>query len=275
MYCDPHVPFGNKKSRKNVLNTISVSQKNRKIGINQLQKPKNNEEKISNLVLLKSSLLYQIKEFFNNSTLHGVRYIAETGRPFIEKYFFYSLYLTISINCHLIFLQRFMWFCFTSVGAVSALIIIFSLWEKFQTNPTITGLDTDFHNSKIIFPVITVCPTKGFDEDKLNSTINDLNVNQNDEDNFIGFFENLPHMTYNNMDTINNFLMRIQNKDQLSLKSLREYIFEVGISCESLFDVCQYKEKPITCCEHFVPVLIEHGYCFAFNSRYIDTPDSE
>lgn len=34
---------------------------------------------------------------------------------------------------------RFMWFCFTSIAAVTALVIIMSLWEKFQTNPTITG----------------------------------------------------------------------------------------------------------------------------------------
>lgn len=35
--------------------------------------------------------------------------------------------------------SRFMWFSFTSVGAVTTCIIIMSLWEKFQTNPTITG----------------------------------------------------------------------------------------------------------------------------------------
>lgn len=32
-----------------------------------------------------------------------------------------------------------MWFSFTAVGAVTTCIIIVSLWEKFQTNPTITG----------------------------------------------------------------------------------------------------------------------------------------
>lgn len=69
--------------------------------------------------LLKTSLKYQTKEFFYSSTLHGVRYIAEKGRPFNEK---------------------FMWFCLVSVGAVAAFVIIGSLWEKFQTNPTITGM---------------------------------------------------------------------------------------------------------------------------------------
>lgn len=70
--------------------------------------------------LLRTSLKYQTKEFFNNSTLHGVRYIAEKGRSFGEK---------------------FMWFCFVAIGAVAAFVIIGSLWEKFQTNPTITGKD--------------------------------------------------------------------------------------------------------------------------------------
>lgn len=76
------------------------------------------QPKITSARLLRTSLLYQTKEFFNNSTLHGVRYIAESNRPFGE---------------------RLMWFVFTAIGFISALVIIASLWEKFQTNPTITG----------------------------------------------------------------------------------------------------------------------------------------
>lgn len=51
-----------------------------------------------------------------------------------------------------------MWFVCVAVGAVATMIIIVSLWEKFQTNPTITGLDTDFHNWDVPFPAITLCP---------------------------------------------------------------------------------------------------------------------
>lgn len=104
-----------------------------------------NKKKISTPKLFKTSLVYQTKEFFNNSTLHGVRYIAENGRPFGEK---------------------FMWFCFVLIGVIAALIIIFSLWEKFQTNPTITGLDTDFHNQQV-FPTVVVCPVDPYDEEKV------------------------------------------------------------------------------------------------------------
>ena len=66
-----------------------------------------------------------------------------------------------------------MWFCFTSIGAVAAFIIIVSLWEKFQTNPTITGLDTDFHNQQVIFPSVTVCPTQPYD-----SKVKDIALSQ-------------------------------------------------------------------------------------------------
>lgn len=87
---------------------------------------RNMKSKITTMQLLRTSLCYQTREFFNNSTLHGVRYIAESDRPFGE---------------------RFMWFCFTMIGFISALVIIFSLWEKYQTNPTITGM---WKNSKQI-----------------------------------------------------------------------------------------------------------------------------
>jgi hypothetical protein len=43
------------------------------------------KETISYFKLLGTSFKFQIKEFFRNSTLHGVRYIAEPDRPFGEK----------------------------------------------------------------------------------------------------------------------------------------------------------------------------------------------
>lgn len=35
--------------------------------------------------ILKTSWKVQTQVFFENSTLHGVRFIAENGRPFFEK----------------------------------------------------------------------------------------------------------------------------------------------------------------------------------------------
>lgn len=62
-----------------------------------------------------------------------------------------------------------MWFCFVLIGVVSAIVIIFSLWEKFQTNPTITGLDTDFHSQLLTFPTVMMCPVSVYDKNLVNS----------------------------------------------------------------------------------------------------------
>lgn len=43
------------------------------------------QELLETLVIFRRSLIFQTKEFFQNSTLHGVRYIAESGRPVGEK----------------------------------------------------------------------------------------------------------------------------------------------------------------------------------------------
>lgn len=66
---------------------------------------------------------------------------------------------------------RFLWFCCTSVGATVTLIIIVSLWEKFQTNPTITGLDTDFHNWDVEFPAVTLCQENPVNESLVDELI--------------------------------------------------------------------------------------------------------
>lgn len=104
------LPFIAEKERKSFLN-VSI----RFCGAMNERRNKS----LSRLKLISTNLNHQSNEFFTNSTLHGVRYINENGRAFGEK---------------------FMWFCCVAIGFVTALIIIDSLWEKFQTEPTITGM---------------------------------------------------------------------------------------------------------------------------------------
>lgn len=80
----------------------------------------------------------------------------------ISFFHLYDLRLT-----HTHYIDRFMWFSFLSVGLVINSIIIISLWEKFQTSPTITGLDTDFHNWDVQFPAISICPMRPTSDEKV------------------------------------------------------------------------------------------------------------
>lgn len=110
------------------------------------------KQRISCCKLYKTSLGVQSKEFFEHTTLHGVKYIGAEGRPFFEKY------VTVVFKFYVkILLSRFMWFVCVVVAAITLICIILSVWAKFQTSPTITGLDTDFHEIKTTFPSITIC----------------------------------------------------------------------------------------------------------------------
>ncbi|XP_028179101.1 pickpocket protein 28-like [Ostrinia furnacalis] len=166
------------------------------------------------LSLLATSLRHQTTEFFNNSTLHGVRYIAEKERPFCEK---------------------FMWFSFTAVGAVTTCIIIVSLWEKFQTNPTITGLDTDFHNWDVPFPAVTLCDVNPVDDELLQEYI----------------------------ESIMTLIRALRTPSCLN----GGWIVR---RCDSLFYDCEWKGDSEECCDLLVPVFTEMGFCYAFNSRHAE-----
>ncbi|XP_054729475.1 sodium channel protein Nach [Anastrepha obliqua] len=201
------------------------------------------------LTLFRRSLILQTKEFFQNSTLHGVRYIAESGRPVGEK---------------------FMWFCFTTIGAVTALVIIMSLWEKFQTNPTITGLDTDFHNQNVVFPTTVICPEVPFDHEKAYDwaykTLS--NYDHPTATMIAPFLEVLTSLNFENVNEAYALSLSIPTK-VLEEMNLREAAFKVQVNCEDTLSECKYRDEPIPCCDHFSTVYTEHGMCFAFNSRFI------
>lgn len=57
--------------------------------------------------------------------------------------------------------------------------------------------------------------------------------------------------------------------------SLRSLAFSVMVTCNETISKCKYKDEDIECCDYFKPIFTESGYCFAFNSKFRDTTDSE
>ncbi|KAI5631548.1 amiloride-sensitive sodium channel domain-containing protein [Phthorimaea operculella] len=198
------------------------------------------------LSLFATSLRHQTAEFFNNSTLHGVRYIAEKERPFCEK---------------------FMWFSFTAVGAVTTCIIIVSLWEKFQTNPTITGLDTDFHNWDVPFPAVTICDLNPVDEELLQEYM-EKTWPDGAPDNAAGMLRWLATLSYQSIaEAAKNFASDFASGPNTDPK---EAVFSIVRRCESLFYDCEWKGDSEECCDLLIPVFTEMGFCYAFNSRHAE-----
>ncbi|XP_065174084.1 sodium channel protein Nach [Atheta coriaria] len=213
-------------------------------------KKRNNKNHVPMHKLLKASWKYQGKIFFAESTLHGVRYIAETDRPIIE---------------------RLIWFICVMVGAISTMVIIVSLWEKFQTNPTITGLDTDFHNWDIPYPSVTLCPNQPWNIERLNASVEKIRAEHNldeaatkDMNDFLQRLTQLSLLSMNPDDYQSEYDAILKDQD------LHKLTYELMVTCEEFLVECKWKALPYNCCDSFFPSYTENGFCFAFNSLHYE-----
>nr|CAD7579984.1 unnamed protein product [Timema californicum] len=83
------------------------------------------------------SLMELIKDFFENTSFSGLRYIFEPGRMIIERIF---------------------WIAMAAVSTAALLVVIAFLWTKFQNDPTIISLDTNSMVFNHPYMAFIICP---------------------------------------------------------------------------------------------------------------------
>jgi acid-sensing ion channel, other len=98
-------------------------------------------------------------------------------------------------------------------------------------------------------------------------------------DNFeemIPVLKSLPKLTYDTFGKAYEAVLNITSSpDAKTMESLRQLTFKYGIACEDLLEICKYKDEEISCCDYFLPLYTEHGFCYSFNTRYYGTPEEE
>jgi len=87
--------------------------------------------------------------FCKESSIHGVKYVAEDGRTFGERFIWLFLWIG---SCFL---------CYHGMKPI---------YDKWQNSPTITSIDdTNYPVWKINFPAVTVCSNNKAVKKKLNA----------------------------------------------------------------------------------------------------------
>lgn len=127
------------------------------------------------------------------------------------------------------------------------------------------------------FPTVAVCPIDPFDEDKVNQTAYRTLAHYDDNyPEFIPILEILPKLSYDNLDIAFQEVAILKTKlDNEKKTTLRQLVFKVAMSCETLFYNCMFSGERIPCCDYFKPIYTERGFCYSFNSRYIGEVDAE
>nr|XP_034189341.1 sodium channel protein Nach-like isoform X1 [Osmia lignaria] len=180
------------------------------------------------LAELRSSMKYRSKEYLLENTLHGFRYFADPTRPKWE---------------------RIIWFLLTLASIISVFVIIVIIWDKFKTEPTITGFDTLTEHITIDFPKVFIC--FGWNQ------LSHLNLPKNE----MYIYEQLYNWTWEETVDFGSLITTYGNKNNF------RSIFEKMVpSCNDMIKNCAYKNAKIPCNELFTPMLVTVGACCVLNT---------
>ncbi|XP_031843503.1 pickpocket protein 28 [Nomia melanderi] len=177
---------------------------------------------------LRSSVKRRSKEYFLENSLHGVPYAADPTRPKWE---------------------RITWFFLTVASVVATVITIAIIWGKFQTEPTITGLDVLTEDAYIDFPRIFVC----FDWSQLNY----MQLNKDE----IRMYEQLYNWRWGKDLDSKMYDTVYQKKKDFSAD------FEtMAPNCGDVMTNCNYKGLNKSCSTLFTKAVVAVGACCKLNT---------
>lgn len=164
------------------------------------------------------------------------------------------------------------------VGFLLAFIVTDKAWKKFQTNPTFTSLMLSHEGMKIIYPSVSVCPNFAVDPRKVAELVGKFgDISNQTKQELEEFLSAIPNFSYGS-DGLKSFVFSdVVRRDvhRLALADPRALAFQLASSCYDVLRSCKFSNKEFDCCDVFLPIYSEHGFCYSFNSRVYGTSHDE
>lgn len=161
------------------------------------------------------------------------------------------------------------------VGFLLAFSITDNAWKKFQTNPTFTSFHLNQNQAQIVYPMVSVCPVSANDDQKISELIEKSGVKRSEE--ISEFLKAVPNFSYGAIGLRSVLLSEsaVDETKNLPGDNLRALAFHLALSCADVFHSCRFKNKSVECCDEFLSVYSENGFCYSFNARSYGTPRDE
>ncbi|XP_021939067.1 pickpocket protein 19-like isoform X2 [Zootermopsis nevadensis] len=196
-------------------------------------------------------ILHFLRDYFINSSLHGLRYVAEDGRHWAE---------------------RCIWIFLCTIAVAGALYTSSNIWTRYQTSPTMTVLEsTNYQIEYLPFPAVTVCNVYHARWDK---AVRFQETYLPDADNitinaFYRLVFGLSLVNFGDFDMITKYFGNsIEDAERLAGLNVTFLMMEVMSSCEELFvEKCWWRNMFYDCCSLFEMQKTEYGFCYSFNSE--------
>uniref|UniRef100_A0A6P4FNE2 Pickpocket protein 19 n=1 Tax=Drosophila rhopaloa TaxID=1041015 RepID=A0A6P4FNE2_DRORH len=199
-------------------------------------------------------LLPYLKGYAAESSVHGIRYLAD---PKMKKF------------------ERLIWLLILVTTSIGAIVVYVDLNELYQT----VRIQTTIKNTmlpifRVPFPAIGVCQRNRVNwmllENGAAEHFLGANVSAAQKDVFIKFFTAAgdPHLS--RINEMSNFFSNASLVADLHLLDgldLREVYMYLQFRCQDLFFSCRWRGNPVNCCEVFEHQFTESGLCFVFNTE--------
>ncbi|XP_025419641.1 uncharacterized protein LOC112689968 [Sipha flava] len=189
-----------------------------------------------------------LKEFADQSTIHGLHYVSNTKSHWIERVFW-------SLCCIMSWLGS-VWLMMKS-------------WESYRTNAISFVVETTSLEFQTTFPGVSVCETdNAANVQKLSTKIfgNNQDFNYDEIVREIAYFKGTSYY-------INEFC--ITGQYNCPTTNFSELAVSVRNPCDSVFLHCTWNNKRhFDCCKHFIRTETEIGICYTLTMAN-ESPNSD
>ncbi|XP_073955030.1 pickpocket protein 28-like isoform X2 [Choristoneura fumiferana] len=174
-----------------------------------------------------------MQDFAQNTTLHGLGYIADKKLSTIEKIFWTVSFVTSVSLCAM---------------------LIWNVWVKWQSAPIIVTASDDLISvEEVPFPSVTICP-----HSKLKKSICS-------EDSY----SDIKSPIVKKLFEAGCLVLGVPNDrtpEKFNVETVRRIYDEVSPTVRQIFHICYFYGHLSNCVELFKPVLTLEGVCYTMNS---------
>ncbi|ALC43319.1 CG8546 [Drosophila busckii] len=190
-----------------------------------------------------------IHEYCDYSTIHGIRYLGEKKRPWLERLFWVSVFLLSICTCFK---------------------LTMNIWDKWNNNPVIVSFaEKSTPVWQIPFPSVTVCPETKSRQRAFNFT--DIYWQFRDFQNNVSGISELTDKQKSIYGTVSQvcdahlYDIPVGNKVRKGIEIIDE-LSDVSPMFDETYLDCKWRNAPINCKEIFHKFVTEDGVCYSFNS---------
>ncbi|XP_060838075.1 sodium channel protein Nach-like [Rhopalosiphum padi] len=189
-----------------------------------------------------------LKEFADQSTIHGLHYVS-------------------NVKCH--WTERLFWLICCILSWFGSALLMMNSWEAYQTNAISFVVETSSLEFQTTFPAVSVCEMNNVANiQKLANKIfgNNRNFNLDEIVKEITYFKGTSYY-------INEFCMTGQYN--CPKNNFSKIAMSTRSTCDEVFLNCTWNDnREFDCCKHFVLTETELGICYTLTMEN-ESPDSD